>query len=74
MLETIKALVMSRGTQLLSRYIGVGLTMLAGKASVEIPAADAAGTSNTVALLIGAGVCLLMDLIAHSLQKTEAKK
>ncbi len=74
MLDTIKSLVMSRGVQLLSRYVGVGLALLAGKASVEVPAADAAGASNTIALLVGAGVCLLADLIAHKLQKSEEKK
>lgn len=74
MVETIKALIMSRGVQLVSRYAGVGLALLAGKASVEVPAPDAAGASNTVALLVCAGVCLLIDLIAHKLQKSEDKK
>lgn len=74
MVDTIKALIMSRGVQLLSRYAGVGLALLAGKASVQIPEADAAGASNTVAMLVCAGVCLLIDLISHKLQKTEDKK
>ena len=74
MVETIKALIMSRGVQLVSRYAGVGLALLAGKASVEVPAPDAAGAANTVGLLVGAGVCLLIDLIAHKMQKTEEKK
>jgi hypothetical protein len=73
MIDTIKSLIMTRGVQLLARYSGVGLAMLAGKASVELPAADAAGAANTVGLLVGAGLCLLIDLISHWWNKRSEK-
>jgi hypothetical protein len=74
MVETLKALIMSRGVQLVARYAGVGLVWVAGKAAVTIPAADATGATNVVGLLAGAGACLLVDLIAHKFQKDEAAK
>jgi small neutral amino acid transporter SnatA (MarC family) len=73
MAEILKQLVGSRGTQLVSRYAAVGLTWLAAQAKVTADAAQVEATAGFVAMLAAGGVCLLIDLISHSIQKKAEK-
>ena len=69
MAEILKQLVGSRGVQLVSRYAAVGITWLAAQAKVTADAAQIDATAQVVAMLAAGGVCLLIDLVSHSIQK-----
>ena len=66
MLELIKGILQTRGTQLLSRYIGIGLTALATKVGTELK--DGESAAMALATLAVAGVCFLIDHYSHKKQ------
>lgn len=72
MWDTIKDLLKTRGVQLLSRYVGIGASMLGTKLGVELPPDGTQGFSTVVALFVVGGLCLAIDLWSHKKQ-AEAK-
>lgn len=69
MWDSIKALIATRGVQLLSRYAGVGLTWLAAQAHLTPQTGEVDTTATFVASLVGAAVCFVIDHFSHSEQK-----
>lgn len=69
MIELIKSILQTRGTQLLARYVGVGLAALATKVGTELKDGESAATA--IATLAVAGICFVIDLYSHKKQAEE---
>ncbi len=74
MAEVLKALIGTRGVQLVARYAGIGLVWLAAKAQVTMEQTQIDATSTVVGTLVAGGLCLLVDLISHKFQKKDETK
>lgn len=72
MIEFLKAMFLSRLTQLASRYIGGGLLFVAGKVGANVPTDQITGTSDVLGLIAASAVFFLADLVIHTVRgKTE---
>ena len=69
MWDGIKMLISSRGVQLVSRYIGMGLVWLAGQVHLVPKAGEVDSSSTFIASLVGAAVCFAIDHFSHAAQK-----
>lgn len=69
MLDFLKGILQTRGSQLLSRYIGIGLTALATKLGTELKDGESAATA--LATLVIAGICFVIDHYSHKKQAEE---
>ena len=70
MLDQLKDFVSTRGVQLLSRYLGQGLSTAAVYLHVTGDPATVHTSASFLATLIGAGVCAALDHYSHTQQAT----
>ena len=72
MWDTIKELLQTRGAQLLSRYVGIGLVFVAGKVGVVFEGSQLESLSSGLTLLITGAVLFGIDHWIH--KKTNETK
>lgn len=65
MWTVIKDLLTTRGAQLVARYSGVGLTMLATKLGITFEASQLSSMSSGLTTLVIAGLLFLADHYIH---------
>jgi hypothetical protein len=68
-MDFIKQLILSRGSQLASRYIAMGLFFLAGKVGSDIPLDQITGSSEVLGTILAGGLMLIVDQIIHAIRK-----
>lgn len=67
-LETIRALIATRGTQLIARYVAIGVTALGTKLAMDPASVNANGTAEAVASFVVAALLLAIDHYSHKEQ------
>ena len=70
-MDFLKDLIATRGAQLLARYVGVGVTALATKFSVEVNPEDTEGFAKVIGVFVVAGLCFAIDHFSHKKQAEE---
>jgi len=65
----MKEILISRGAQLLSRYVAGALVFLAGWSNVGVTTDQVTSSSETIGLLFAAGIFGLLDLLLHSIRE-----
>lgn len=66
MLDTILGLIRTRGAQLISRYVGIGLLFLAGKVGVVFDTTQLSSVSTGLSMLIIGGFLFILDHYIHA--------
>ena len=67
-MDFIKKLILSRGSQLASRYIAVWLVFLAGKAGANIPSDQITGSAEVLGTILAGLFLLLVDVVIHTIR------
>jgi hypothetical protein len=69
MLDDLKALLATRGAQLMARYVATLLVALGARASISIDANNATACAGVIAQFVVAGILYAIDHWAHSEQQ-----
>lgn len=73
-MDFVHDLITSRGSQLLSRYVGMGLVALLTKLHYAPAEGEVLSTSNLIAGLVVSGILIVIDHYAHGVQKADDAK
>jgi hypothetical protein len=73
-MDFLHDLLTSRGSQIISRYVGMGLGIVAAKLHYAPADGEIASSSTFISACVVSGVLLIWDHYAHKVQKADDAK